>query len=116
MGVDFLKRIGRSFHKALDRGEVALRTPQLLGARVQCVNRSARGQVVNDATIITGETVIIRLRGDKLVGQHGTEVVIEFDAPPADFASHVRDGAGVEIGEVTKVHPLSGTVEVSFCG
>jgi hypothetical protein len=115
MGVDFLKRVGKSFHKALDRGAVALRTPQLMGARVQCVNRSALGQVVNDAAIVTGETVIIRLRGDRLVCQRGTEVVIRFDTPPADFANHVRDGAGVEIGEVTKVHPLSGTVEVSFC-
>jgi hypothetical protein len=115
MGVDFLKRIGKSFHKALDRGEVALRTPNLMSSNVQCANRSALGHVVKDASIVTGETVIIRRLCDKLVAQRGSEVVIEFDAPPADYAKHLREGADVAIGEVTNVHPLSKTVEVSLC-
>ena len=33
MGTDFLNRMKKSFHRALDRGEVALRTPTLARPR-----------------------------------------------------------------------------------
>jgi len=115
MGVDFLKRVGKSFHRALDRGAVALRTPSLLDADVTCVNRTARGSIQKQAKLEQNERVIVRDIEGRLVAQRGNEVVLVFDKPPADYAAHVRKGAGVAIGEITVVHPISQTAEVSIC-
>ena len=45
MGVDFLKRANKSFHRALDRREVELRTPTLFTSDIPSLARSASADI-----------------------------------------------------------------------
>ncbi len=115
MGVDFLNRIKKSYHRALDRRAVALRTPTMLDADVTCVNRTARGTIKNAAKLCEGEQVIIREIEGKFVAQRGHEVVVELENPPADYTDRILRAGGIAEGAVTVVNPISQTAEVSFC-
>lgn len=115
MGVDFLNRMKKSYHRSLDRRAVALRTPTLLDADVTCVNRTARGKIRNNAKLCEGESVMIREIEGKFVAQRGHEPVVELEKPPADYTDRIRRGGGIAEGTVTVINPISQTAEVSFC-
>jgi hypothetical protein len=116
MGTDFLKRINKSFHRALDQGEVALRTPTLLTPSIGGVSRTARAKICKKADIATGERVMVRMIEGRVVGQREgeVEIVLEFTDPPAECVERLNQCGGIEIGQVSVVHPISEAVEVEF--
>lgn len=116
MGTDFLKRIGKSFHRALDKGEVALRTPTLLTPSIGGVSRTARANICKKADVATGERILVRVIEGRVVGQREgeVEVVLEFTEPPAECVERLNQCGGIEIGQVSVVHPISKAVEVEF--
>lgn len=114
MGVDFLNRMKKTFHRTLDQRLVTLRTPTMLDADVACIHRSARGNIKNSASLSEGERLMIRESGGKFVALRGNETVIEFQNPPADFADRIQRGGGIGMGQVTVINPISQTAEVSF--
>lgn len=115
MGTDFLKRVGPSFHRALDRREVELRTPTLFSTDIPCVSRMASAQIADGVKLQAGEKVLVRYVDQKLVVQRGQALVGEFPAPPAEYLNRVVGGACIEQAEVKVVHSISGTAEIAFC-
>jgi hypothetical protein len=115
MGIDFLRRSAPSFHRALDRQAVALRTPTLFTSDVASVARTASAEVCAGERIQAGEHLLLRIMNEKLIAQRDNLVVAEFTNPPREFVSRIQNGAGVELGEVKAVRVLSGEVEVAFC-
>jgi hypothetical protein len=115
VGIDFLKKTAPSFHRALDRRAVELRTPTLFSDDVPTVSRTACAELRDGATMTIGEHALLRIVGDKLVVQRDNFVVAEFPSAPGDFLARVQSGAGVEIGEVMAVRSISGEVEISLC-
>jgi len=115
MGLDFIKKVAPSFHKALDRRAVELRTPTLFNRDIPSVARSASAEICKGSRFTLGEKVLLRVLNKKLVAQRDNVVVAEFPAAPAEFFNHVQASAGIAKGEVKAVHALSQTVEIGFC-
>lgn len=115
MGIDFLRRSAPSFHRALDRQAVALRTPTLFSSDIPDVARTASADICDAAPVGVGERLLIRVLDQKLVGQRENLVVLQFENPPAEYLARVQAGAGVELGEVKAIRPLSGVAEVALC-
>ena len=115
MGLVFIKKGAPSFHKALDRRAVELRTPTLFNRDTPSVSRSASAEIRKGCTITLGEKIFLRILNRKLIAQHDNMVVAEFSAPPAEFFGQVESGAGIAKGVVKAVHDLSQTVEIGFC-
>jgi hypothetical protein len=115
MGLDFIKKAAPTFHKALDRRAVELRTPTLFNRDVPSIVRSASAEICHGSSITPGEQVHLRILNNKLIAQRDNVVVAEFPAPPAEFFNQVQAGAGIERGVVRAVHDLSQTVEIGFC-
>lgn len=115
MGVDFIKKAAPTFHKALDRRAVDLRTPTLFNRDIPSVARSASAEICRGSRFTPGEKVHLRILNNKLIAQRDNVVVAEFRAPPAEFFNQVQAGAGIERGMVKAVHDLSQTVEIGFC-
>jgi predicted RNA-binding protein with EMAP domain len=115
MGIDFLRRTAPSFHRALDRQAVALRTPTLFTSDIPSVARTASADICGGSQVEIGERVLLRLMNDKLVAQRDNLVVAEFANPPREYVSRIQRGAGVGLGEVKAVRVLSGEVEVALC-
>ncbi len=115
MGVDFIKKAAPTFHKALDRRAVELRTPTLFNCDRPSVARFASAKICEGSSLKPGEKVHLRIHNNKLIAQRDTVVVAEFHAAPAEFFNQVQAGAGIEKGVVKAVHDLSQTVEIGFC-
>ena len=115
MGLDFIKKAAPTFHKALDRRAVELRTPTLFNRDIPAVARSASAEISRGCKFTSGEKVLLRILKGKLIAQRDNTVVAEFPAPPAEFIKQVQAGAGIEKGVVKAVHELSQTVEIGFC-
>jgi hypothetical protein len=115
MGLDFIKKAAPTFHKALDRRAVELRTPTLFNRDIPSVARSASAEICKGSIFTPGEKVHLRIFNNKLIVQRDNIVVAEFPAPPAEFFNRVQSGAGIERGVVKVVHDLSQTVEIGFC-
>jgi len=115
MGVDFLRRVAKSFDRALDKQAVELRTPTLFTHGIKNSQRSALASLDGDISVNTGEQLFVRLLNAELVAQKGTLVVGVFRSPPDNFSDVVKQSGGICIGEVKTMHPFSRTAEVSLC-
>jgi hypothetical protein len=115
MGLDFIKKAAPTFHKALDRRAVELRTPTLFNRDIPALCRSASAEICKGANLALGEKVHLRILNKKLVALRINIVVAEFAAPPAEFFERVNTAGGIGKGVVTAVHELSETAEIGFC-
>ncbi len=115
MGLDFIRKAAPTFHRALDRRAVELRTPTLFVRDLPEVARTASAEICGGSRFTAGEKLLLRVIDNKLIGQRDNLVVAEFTSPPAEFLNRIVTGAGVELGEVKAVHALSQTVEIGFC-
>lgn len=78
MGIDFIRRIAPSFHRALDRQAVALRTPSLFGRDIATVPRTAAADLRDGCSAALGDEVLLRIVADKLVVQRENVIVGDF--------------------------------------
>src|SRR6202023_3146815 len=89
MGVDFIKKAAPTFHKALDRRAVELRTPTLFNRDIPSIARSASAEICQGSSITPGEQVHLRILNNKLIAQRDNVVVDLFArrnaGPLADF-------------------------------
>jgi hypothetical protein len=115
MGLDFIKKAAPTFHKALDRRAVTLRTPTLFNRDSPAVARRASAEICGGSKLAQGEKIVLRVLDSKLIVQRDNVVVARFPAPPPEFLKQVQAGAGIEKGVVVAVHDLSQTVEIGFC-
>lgn len=113
MGVDFLKRTAPSFHRALDREAVALRTPSLLTSNVPVLSRTVCADITASMPA-PGEVVLLRLIKDEVMVQRDNRVIGRVSAPPQDFIERMRRGAAVEAAAVKTARPLSCQVELAI--
>jgi hypothetical protein len=115
VGLDFIRKTAPSFHRALDRRAIDLRTPKLFGRDIPFVARTASADICGEARVEPGEKVILRVIKDKVIAQRDNLVIAECPNPPAEFVTRLQAGAGVGEGEIKSFQPLSKTVEIGFC-
>ena len=115
MGVDFVKKAAPSFHKALDRSALALRTPSLFNRDIPTTTRFASADICAGANLNPDDKVHLRIVQRELVLQRNNVIVARFVDPPSDFFEHVELGAGIARAEIKVVRAISQTVEVGLC-
>jgi hypothetical protein len=115
MGLDFIRRAAPSFHRALDKRAVDLRTPKLFVRDMPVVSRTASANICKGSRLNIGDKLLLRMIGKTLIAQRENFVVAEFPEPPAEFLQRVEAGAGVEAGEVKNVRTLSEVAEIEIC-
>ncbi len=114
MGTDFLNRFKKTFHRALDRSEVALRTPTLFSSNISTMTRTVRGSICKSAAVRQGERFLLRVVDGKVIGQRENDVIIELNNPPAEYLDQLTKCGGVAFAEIKTVLPISEAVEVAF--
>ncbi len=68
-----------------------------------------------NADLCAGDTVNIEMDGTTLLGTQGSDTVFRVETPPPDVVSHIVSNSGIAEANISKVNPLSGTVEVNLC-
>lgn len=115
MGADFSEKAAKSFKKSWDRARVDLATADLFTREPECAARTAEADLVGNARLAIGETLIVEVEDGSLVARKANTTVARFTNPSADLLSAVAMSCGVAKGVVCEVHSLANVAEISLC-
>ena len=115
MGSEFLKKTRNTNAKNLNKGRVALATPDLFTQTPINQARSVVAKLHNGSALTCGEKVIVETNGGSLQAVVGHRTVATFLNPPAEVFSAISESGGVAKGEVCKINPISKTADIILC-
>jgi len=115
MGIDFIRKAAKSFHKGMDQSRIDLYTPDLFTRRPDDKQRSYAASIRAGRKLIAGEKLCVRLHNGKIIAQRDMDVVAQFDSPPAELVAAVEKSYGEACGTVQEVHDIAATAEIAVC-
>ena len=115
MGLDFIQKAAKSFHKGLDRSRIELATPDLFTQNPDRAPRTYAAQIRPNATLALGEELSVQYRSGMIVMLRGMDIVADFCTPPAELIEALRESYGEACGTVREVYDVADTVEISLC-
>ncbi|GAB4124894.1 MAG: hypothetical protein Tsb0027_23620 [Wenzhouxiangellaceae bacterium] len=115
MGMDFIRKAAKSFHKGLDQSLIDLGTPDLFTHRPDCKPRAYLATIRVGSRLKPGEDLSVRFDDDKIVAQRGMDIVAEFDSPPAELIEGLRESYGEACGTVIEVYEMADGAEITVC-
>jgi hypothetical protein len=113
MGVDFVRKAARAFHKGLDKSRVELATPDLFAKQTVEAPRTYAAAIHDGVAIAAGEKLGVRLDGKRVVAYRGLSPVATFTNPPADLMSALTSAHGEAYGCIQNYHSLARTAEMT---
>ena len=114
MGVDFVKKAARSFHKGLDKRRVELGTPTLFTQQPTSTPRSYAAKCCSGKTVAAGEILGMRLQGNQICATRGLDTVATIDSPAPELVQALSAGFGEASCVVQQFHEIAGVAEVSI--
>lgn len=114
MGLDFLKRAGKSFQKGWDRGRDELATPDLFTRHPECRNRFVVAKPHGGQSLSAGEKLILQKDGSRLIVCRAASPVATVLDLPQDLAHAIHESGGYACGYVERVHARSGVADISI--
>ncbi|MDJ0683712.1 MAG: hypothetical protein QNJ84_03350 [Alphaproteobacteria bacterium] len=115
MGVDFIRKAAKSFHKGLDQSRIDLCTPDLFTRRPDSERRSYAASIRTNRKLVPGEDLCVRFHDGKVVAQRGMDIVAVFEAPPAELVEAIKESYGEACGTVQEVYEIADTAEITVC-
>ena len=115
MGVDFIRKATKSFHKGLDQSRIDLCTPDLFTQRPDHESRSYAASIRANRKLVPGEDLCVRFHNGMIVAQRGMDIVAEFDSPPAELVEAIKDSYSEACGTVQEVYDIADTAEITVC-
>ncbi len=115
MGVEFIRRVAKSFKRSWDEARRQLGTADLFTREPSCVARSAPFEIANGAAVQAGDSVTVEKEGAALIARHRLMEVARTNCPPTDLLRAVEESCGVAKGTIEQVHNLAQVVEISLC-
>lgn len=114
MGAEELKKRRPSHDKYIDRQRVALATPDLFTRVPEDQPRSFIAVMEKGSKPAVGTDHILQADKGKLTGCTGNSVHFSTMNAPPDSLQAIKLGAGIAVGEIIRINPISGTVEVKI--
>ena len=115
MGLDFVRKAARSFHKGLDRNRIELGTPDLFTQEPTAAPRTYAAVFRTGQTLTPGEKLGVHLEGEAVVLMRGLNPVATFDRPSTELIKALSDSHGEACGVVQQVHDMAQMAEVNVC-
>ena len=115
MGVDFIKRTARAFHKGLDRRRIEAAIPKLFTQQPTSIPRTYAAQLRGGQKLNTGERVGVRLDGEHVLALRGLDPVATINNPSAELVQALSAGHGEASGIVQQVHDMARMAEIFVC-
>lgn len=115
MGTNLQKRAQKTFTKHVDNAMQEVSTADLFDEKPEECPRQFVAEPKHDANLSLGDRVSVEMDGTTLLGTQGPDTVFRVESPPSEVVRHVRSKSGIAEANISKVNPLSGTVEVNLC-
>ena len=114
MGLDFIRKTAKTSLKSWNRGAHELAQPSLFSRRPECRTRAVIFALEPGCAVELGSRHSVVVDGDGLALLSETRRVGGCAKPPDDLLKAFRDAGGCALGEIAKVHPISGSVDVQI--
>jgi hypothetical protein len=115
MGVDFIRKAKKSFHKGLDRRRIELASPTLFTEQPTGVPRIYAANLCSGQVLNAGEKLGVRLDGDRVLALRGLDQVATFTRPSGELIAALSAVHGEASGVVQQVHDMARMAEISVC-
>lgn len=115
MGTNLQKRAQKTFTKHVDNAMQEVSTADLFDEKPQACPRQFVAEPKQDVSLCLGDKVSVEMDGTTLLGTQGPDTVFRVESPPSEVVTHVKSNSGIAEASISKINPLSGTVEVNLC-
>jgi hypothetical protein len=115
MGAEFIRRAAKTFVKSWDEGRRMLGTADLFTREVGCEAHAAPFDLVENADVHVGDTVVVEKEGEALVARSRLCEVARAAHPPSDLLRAIDQSCGIAKGTIENVHSAAGVAEISLC-
>src|SRR5687768_6911051 len=114
MGMEFVRKAAKSFHKGLDKSRARLGAPGLFTQEPTSSPRAYAADLRSGQSVQAGEKVGVRMDGPNVVALRGLDRVATFKNP-AGLKEALAQSHGEACGTVRAVHGMAGVVEITIC-
>jgi hypothetical protein len=115
VGVDFIRKTARSFHKGLDKRRIELATPGLFTQQPVPAPRTYAAKLSSGEKLKPGEKLGVRLDGEQVLAVRGLDQVATFTSPSAELVQALSATHGEAAGVVQQIHDIARVAEISVC-
>lgn len=115
MGIHVQKKAQKSFNQHIDKAMAEVKNGDLFDQPPQTCDRKYVAEPCSRTSLNVGEKVSLELKGDTVIGTRSAEKVLKVSNPNPELASHVRSQSGIAEANISKLNPLSQTVEIELC-
>ena len=115
MGLDFIRKAAKSFHKKLDQSRIDLGTPDLFTRPPDCAPRTYAMTIRADRNLRLGEDLSVCCREDRIVVQRGMDIVGVLNDPPTELREALQESHGEAYGKIEVIYEIADTAEITVC-
>lgn len=114
MGADFKEKSRKSFEKCWDNAALDANTPDFFSKKPDHAPNRFEAEAVGHAQVRVGESVAVRMEGDKLIGRRGISPVLVIASPSPALIQSVAQGCNIARADIVASDPISGVFEVTI--
>lgn len=115
MGVDFIRRVAKTFKKSWDHSRVDLATRELFTREPLCITRISVARDLGTERLTQGVRVIVRIDGDGLTAVIGTLRVARLVNPSQSLVAAIESAGGYANGVIGAREQGNDILEISIC-
>ncbi|KHK93363.1 hypothetical protein [Novosphingobium malaysiense] len=114
MGTDFKEKSKKSFEKCWDNAALDANTPDLFSKTPDRAPNRFEAEALGNAQVEIGESVAVRMEGDRLIGRRGISPVLVIASPSPTLIQSVEQGCNIARADIVAADPISGVFEVTI--
>ena len=114
MGADFKEKSKKSFEKCWDNAALDANTPDLFAKTPDHAPNRFEAEALGNAQVEIGESVAVRMEGNKLIGRRGISPVLVIASPSPALIQSVEQGCNIARADIVAADPISGVFEVTI--
>ena len=114
MGLDFVRRVAKSFKKKWDRGREELATPDLFTQHPELKKRRIVIRAAPGCKLEVNQEYLVRVESENIMVYKGENFVGAGKGCPSEVRGTIESSGGYAVAKVEQVHPLSGAADVTL--
>lgn len=114
MGADFKEKSKNSFEKCWDNAALDANTPDLFSKTPDHAPNRFEAEALGNAQVEIGESIAVRMEGDRLIGRRGISPVLVIASPSPTLIQSVEQACNIARADIVAADPISGVFEVTI--
>jgi len=115
MGLEFIRKVAKTFHKGLDNSRIELCTPDLFKKQPQKQPRLYTATICGKRKLHQGDKLIVKMQNSNVVTLIGIDIVAKLDKPTDELIEAINNSYGEACGTVEETYDIADKIEITVC-